>query len=94
MKVLRAQIQGHRVVDKEILIGVIIRKVGQWSIVDSVFGECHAPCMLKISFVDFKWTLTRLLHSFPLCLASSQYFYTDMLYKIYVLWKFTVPNYY
>ena len=32
---------------------VIIWKTLQWTIVGNMFGECHAPCMQKTSFVDF-----------------------------------------
>jgi hypothetical protein len=32
---------------------VIIRKTRPWTIVGNVFGECHAPCTFKTSFIDF-----------------------------------------
>jgi hypothetical protein len=33
---------------------VLIRNDWPWTIVGSVFGECHAPFMLMSSFVDFE----------------------------------------
>lgn len=32
----------------------IIRKAWPWAIAGNVFVECHAPCPLKTSFVDFE----------------------------------------
>jgi len=29
-------------------------EAGTWSVVGNMFGECHAPCMLKTCFVDLK----------------------------------------
>jgi hypothetical protein len=38
----------------QILAKTLTNGVRAWTIVDNVFGECHAPCTLKTSFVDFE----------------------------------------
>jgi hypothetical protein len=41
---------------------VIIRIALPWSIVGSILEECHAPCKLNISYVDFEKELVHRFH--------------------------------
>jgi hypothetical protein len=49
---------------------VIIWKTWPWTIVGNMFGECHIPCMLKASFLDFE-------NKYRILRTMGQYFFSS-----------------